>query len=244
MDWIKQNWLKVAFLLLILTAFVVLKDFTSTEPQQALIINTATSAPYTTQILDKKCADAVATQDKYLENEKLSDTFTFEKYAISNVLTTTLANLDINSNPTARMFRTMIREDLEREGVNFAGHYTIAGVGLTGWGGNYWIVDRKNGKAFTFPYMPYLLDYRKDSNLLIMNSKPIIKEALAEAYQYNGPCSDIGGQGILYSDLRPFYFLWENNQLKLLGPTHIKPDINEYWTKSELWKEISTQHKN
>ena len=231
MNWIKQNWVKIGLVLLILVVSVSIKGFTNTRPELALI-GDATSQPSQTKIVDKECANAVSVQDQYLENEKLSEKFTFEEYKIGNIFTTTPADLDINSNLFAREFRTMLRRGLE-EGVNFAGHYSIVSVGMTGWGDNYWIIDRSNGKAYTFPYIGYGLDFRKDSNLIILDSKSVITQAFEEIKPYGGVCypHGIGAQGIMYTDLRPFYFLWDNNNLKLLGPTEIKPPINKFWVE-------------
>jgi len=220
MNWLKQHWVKFSLGVVILITLISIKSWNNNPT----LLITETYGKYPV------CADAILAQSQYLEKEKLSEDFSFEKYVVSNTIITQPADLDINSSQSARDFRTMIRNGL-KEGVNFAGHYSIVGVGMTGWGYNYWIVDRLNGKAYTFPYIQYELDFRKDSDLIIMNSKPIIKKALIEAESFGDICSPygIGAQGILYTDLRPFYFLWEDNKLKLLGPTDIKPPINKFW---------------
>lgn len=184
-----------------------------------------------TKEISIECSNALSKQSQYLETEILSEKYFFEKYPVNDVFIVQPVDLDINSEKSAREFRTMLRQELQEKGVNFAGHYSIVSVGMTGWGDNYWIIDRSNGKAYIFPYISYGLDFRKDSNLIIMDSKPLIQKALAEGKYYNDLCSDwgFGAQEVPYSDLRPFYFLWEDNRLKLLGPTSIKPPISRFW---------------
>lgn len=177
-----------------------------------------------------RCLKGVRDQIEYLNSEILSDVFTFDKYPITDSLKLEPVDLDINSNRFAREFRTMIRQDLEEKGVNFAGHYSIVSVGLTGTGDNHYIVDRSNGKAYTFLYQPGMLDFKKDSNLIIMNPKSYYMKRLQESKAYDEYCdprvyseyADIGA--------RSFYFLWKDNRLQLLGPTNIKPPINTFWT--------------
>lgn len=128
--------------------------------------------------LDKECSLTFLNQIEYLSKEKFSEEFTFDRYKTTDALKKKPADLDINSSNSARMFRTLIRQDLKNNGVNFAGHYTIASVGLTGWQQSYWIVDRSNGKAYEFPYAPHALDFRNNSNLLIIDSRDFILKRL------------------------------------------------------------------
>lgn len=174
--------------------------------------------------LSSECTQAALIQRKYLEKEKLSEKYTFEKYPVNTVSAKNPADLDIESSRSARVFRGAVRGGLE-EGVNFAGRYSIVYVGMTGWGRNYWIVDRVNGKAYEFPYLGYEMDFRRDSNLIILDSKSIIKEAIND----QGVCGSIGAQDIRTTDMKPFYFLWEGDALKLLGPTDINPVKNPFW---------------
>lgn len=131
------------------------------------------------------------------------------------------APLDINSNKFAKRFRTRLREDLKKQGVNFAGSYSIVTVPMTGWGKNYFIIDRKNGKAYLFPYHAVKLDFKKDSNLILMNPKSLIMQI--------DSCLPLGQQTA--HDLRSFYFLWKNNQLVLIGPKDKTPPPNEMWAE-------------
>lgn len=185
--------------------------------------------------LDKECSIALMDQTEYLNKEKFFEEFTFDRYKTTEELKTTPADLDINSSKSARMFRTSIRQDLKDNGVNFSGHYTITnGAGLTGWQNSLWIVDRSNGKAHEFPYAPYALDFRNNSNLLIMDSRDIISKHLSSMKgAYNSPCVNIDRYDIDPSeitDLRPFYFLWQNNELILLAPKTINPPVTRFWS--------------
>ena len=126
---------------------------------------------------NKECFSAYEKQKEYLDNETLSKEFTFDKYKSIYSEPKILKELDLNFSKTAREFRTNIGFQLGDK-VDFDGKYTIVGVGMTGWDGPTWIVDRTNGKAYEFPYQHYYfsLDYKKDSNLIIINSKEKIKE--------------------------------------------------------------------
>jgi hypothetical protein len=73
----------------------------------------------------------------------------FESYRVK-VWSGKSAALNLSSHKLARMYRTSLREQLREEGVNFAGHYTVAAMGcgtgcsITG------IVDARTGRAY-FP---------------------------------------------------------------------------------------------
>lgn len=62
----------------------------------------------------------------------------------------TVAPLSLSSHPLARTYKTLVRQQMRDEGVNFAGHYTLVSMGcgtgcsITG------IVDARNGQAY-FP---------------------------------------------------------------------------------------------
>ncbi|MBU4480681.1 hypothetical protein KKG48_04550 [Patescibacteria group bacterium] len=177
--------------------------------------------------IEAECIRKVSEQKNYLKNETLGDTETFEKYKVDDILQVAPADLNVSSNKFAREFRTRICEELATQGVNFAGSYSIVSVGMTGWGENYYIVDRRNGNAYIFPYYAAFLDFRKDSNLIIMNPKEAILDAMSKKDDLEN-CYWLHQQE--FTDLRPFYFLWENNQLILIGPHDIQPPPNQFWT--------------
>ena len=179
---------------------------------------------------NKECFSAYEKQKEYLDNETLSKEFTFDKYKSIYSEPKILKELDLNFSKTAREFRTNIGFQLGDK-VDFDGKYTIVGVGMTGWDGPTWIVDRTNGKAYEFPYQHYYfsLDYKKDSNLIIINSKEKIKEMHdeQECFYLNITTKDDEILGAY--DLVPHYLLWENNQFKYLGPKEYTPAINYFW---------------
>ena len=179
---------------------------------------------------NKECFSAYEKQKEYLDNETLSKEFTFDKYKSIYSEPKILKELDLNFSKTAREFRTNIGFQLGDK-VDFDGKYTIVGVGMTGWDGPTWIVDRTNGKAYEFPYQHYYfsLDYKKDSNLIIINSKEKIKEMHdeQECFYLNITTKDEEISGAY--DLVPHYLLWENNQFKYLGPKEYTPAINYFW---------------
>ena len=179
---------------------------------------------------NKECLTAYEKQKEYLDNETLFQKFTFDKYKSIYSEPKTLKGLDLNFSKTAREFRTNIGFQLGDK-VDFDGKYTIVGVGMTGWDGPTWIVDRTNGKAYEFPYQHYYfsLDYKKDSNLIILNSKEKIKEMhdMRECFYLNITTKNDEILGAY--DLVPHYLLWENNQFKYLGPEEYTPAINYFW---------------
>ena len=179
------------------------------------------------------CAKATLAQTRYLQDEHLSDEFTFDKYKAEPRLTTKPADLDIDSNKYARAFRTVLRSELKDQGPNFDGHYSLVSVDMTYNGSSYYIVDRANGKAYIFPYSAiYSLDFKKDSNLIVMSSKKnILNDIQSDSYNSCFP-SSYDAERLYNTDARPFYFLWSNNQLTLLGPKNIVPPINELFNQS------------
>lgn len=87
------------------------------------------------------CLHAIAAQK--------SDPPRFEKYS-ADVYAGKPAPLNLNSHRLARMYRTSIREQLHEEGINFAGHYTLAVMGCGTGCSITTIVDARNGNAY-FP---------------------------------------------------------------------------------------------
>ncbi|OGG61667.1 hypothetical protein A3I46_03830 [Candidatus Kaiserbacteria bacterium RIFCSPLOWO2_02_FULL_54_13] len=178
---------------------------------------------------DKNCSQAILAQEQAVNNDPLANAETFEKYPVTNSLQMAPADLDIKSNSFAYEFRGVLMDKLSRVGVNFAGHYSIVYVGMTGWGANYFIVDRSNGKTYIFPYIATFLDFNKDSNLIRMNSKEDVLAWINE--DVPDACMSTGTVGVYYTDARPFYFLWQNNELQQLGPGSSTPPMNPFWTE-------------
>jgi len=177
--------------------------------------------------IEDGCTGGIQNQKIYLQNETLADSETFEKYKTTSTLSSAPADLNVNSDKFAKKFRTNINLGLKNEGVNFAGTYTVVNVGMTGSGSNYYIIDRKNGNAYLFPYFTDYLEFRKDSNLLIMNPKNEILNIINGAKDESDLCWYENQQRFSY--LWPFYFLWKDNQFILLGPHDIDPPLNRFW---------------
>ena len=177
------------------------------------------------------CSQFIIAQEKAINSDPLVNTETFDKYPVASVLQTTPANLDTNSNAFAHEFRSALKDQLSKAGVNFAGHYSIVDVGMTGWGASYYIVDRNNGKAYTFPYEATFLDFREDSNLILMNSKQDILNFIQQSTSPSDPCMSTGTIGVYYTDARPFYLLWQDNKLQVLGSGSSTPPVNPFWTE-------------
>lgn len=124
-----------------------------------------------------------------------------------------LAPLDLRSHPLARKFRTVIREQRQEAGVNFAGHYTIASAGCGTGCSLSAIIDARTGNAY-FPnefngWTGIVGDYegpededpwtyQPGSRLLRAIGRPHIGKLGEERY---------GPSGI-------YYFEWKNNRLR------------------------------
>lgn len=171
------------------------------------------------------CEQALAEQQKYLEGDTYAQQYTFEKYRTAPESNFQVYPLDPNSSRYASEFRTKLKDALNETGINFAGHYSLVSVGMTGWGQNYWIVDRTNGHAYEFPYYAASMEFEKDSSLIVMNSKDSIQALLAQ--QPEGSCYFLNQQQV--SDLRPFYFEWKNNTLTQLAPPTLQAPVNMFW---------------
>jgi hypothetical protein len=131
-----------------------------------------------------------------------------------------VAPLDLRSHPLARKFRTLIRQQLRDEGINFAGHYTLATMGCGTGCSIVAIVDVRNGRA----YFPKELDgwtsivgdydppegedvrtFRASSRLLRAVGRPNIGRAGEERH---------GASGI-------YYYEWTNRRLRLVKFTPV-----------------------
>jgi hypothetical protein len=119
--------------------------------------------------------------------------------------------IDFKRNPDARTFRTRLSEAL-RSGVNFAGHYVVAGWGCgtgcisgaiidTRTGNVYW-PEQFNAMATWYGESDYTdkpVDYRKNSRLLIITGIP-------------GQSDDDAPQ----KPSGVYYYEWKNNRLRQL----------------------------
>jgi len=139
----------------------------------------------------------------------------FENYKIEENYTQKPASLDLNSSYIAKRFKTRLNMAIDN-GVNFAGHYVIGSWGMSGIGSMLVVVDATNGRAYPFPYIAQTgFEFRKDSNLLIIDPSSNFQKKY-----------DNNPENLCYAyleNVRPYYFVWENNQFKLLGPKDNPP---------------------
>lgn len=165
------------------------------------------------------CLALVALIDTRRASAQETDAPRLEDYAVA-VSREKVAPLDLRSHPLARKYRTMIREQLRQEGVNFAGHYTLASAGCGTGCSIGAIIDARTGRAY-FPkelngwtsiigdYDPPegedLWTFRPGSRLLRGLGRPNIGKAGEERY---------GASGI-------YYYEWTNNRLRLVKFTQV-----------------------
>lgn len=180
---------------------------------------------------DTTCKESIALQEDDLKNDNLYKKETFEKYKVEDLYTGLIANLDL-SNKVARLYKTALSQAIKENGVNLAGHYFVVSVPMTGQGENYFIVDVKTGKVYSFPYEATFLDFQRDSSLIVMNSKEAIENYMVGVKDEVDKCISTGVVGLYYSDLRPVYFNWENGKLNLIGPENPLLIEDDFWKKS------------
>ena len=134
------------------------------------------------------------------------------------------AKLDLKSNPTARMYRTLLRQEIS-QGPNFAGYYRVAIWGCGSSCAMFAVVNLKTGrvitpKGFSATSTPLYFDaetqkvfpdsqsegglfgFRKDSRLLVVLGD------LDEDESREGA----------------FYFVLENERLRLIHSTLVEKD--------------------
>ncbi len=103
----------------------------------------------------------------------------FEDFKVNQIYKGKLAEPDFKTDPDAKYFITRIKESCKKEGINFAGHYTIVEWGCGCLCQLMAIVDRINGKIL-FSKIPFDTvdghsgsDYRIDSRMLIVNTEAL-----------------------------------------------------------------------
>jgi len=143
---------------------------------------------------------------------------TFEDFPATTAYTGPIATVDEESHRVAKRFFSYHKTALE-QGVTFAGKYTISNWAFTGWGQMFAVVDVETGAVYPFPYVvDWDIDFRPDSNLIVIN--PI--DSVPEFYTL-GPNADISCDAKWFDDMKTYYFVFEDNQFKLLGPATTTP---------------------
>lgn len=146
--------------------------------------------------------------------QQTADAPRFEDYSVFRWMGK-VKPLNLRSHPLARKYRTLLRQQVKEEGVNFAGRYTLATVGCGTGCSISAIIDARTGRA-SFPnellgwtgivgdYEPSegedLWTYRPGSTLLRLIGRPNIGKVGEERY---------GASGI-------YYYEWKNNRLRLV----------------------------
>lgn len=134
---------------------------------------------------------------------------TFSGYPVT-VEKARVRSIDFKNEPDARAFKTRLTQAI-RGGVNFAGHYVVAGWGCGTGCISGAIIDARNGKVY-WPLPLYALgvwydgasyvekpvEYRKNSRLLIIRGSPGVKD--------NDPEKPNG----------EYHYDWSGNELRLV----------------------------
>lgn len=127
----------------------------------------------------------------------------FEQYPVKPSPPTSPANLDLRSNPVARRYRTVIRQQM-KEGPNLAGHYRVAIWGCGTSCAQFAVVNLKSGRVITAndvesvsgvglyadDFLPstdsegWGFRHRKDSRLLVLVGTINEDEAREGAFYY------------------------------------------------------------
>ncbi len=132
--------------------------------------------------------------------------------------------MDEESHAVAKRFYSYHVAALEK-GVTFAGKYTISDWAYTGIGQMFAVVDVETGKVYPFPYVvDWDFDYRSDSNLIIIN--PI--ESMPDFDDFTDD-ADLSCDTKWYSNMKTYYFVFENNEFKLLGPEDLSGLQTSNW---------------
>ncbi len=138
---------------------------------------------------------------------------TFEEYLTTTTYTGPITTLDEDSHAVAKRFYSYHVAALEK-GVTFAGKYTISDWAFTGWGQMFAVIDVETGKVYPFPYVvDWEFDYRPDSNLIVINPK----DSVPEFDKLDGN-TDVSCDVKWFDNMKTYYFVFENNEYKLLGP--------------------------
>jgi hypothetical protein len=151
--------------------------------------------------------------------QKGADAPRFEDYTVA-VWRGKPAPLNQRSHRLARKYRTLLSQQLREEGVNFAGHYTLATVGCGAGCSISAIIDARTGRAY-FPgellgwtgivgdYDPSEGEepwtYKPGSTLLRLIGRPSIGRVNEERH---------GASGI-------YYYEWKNERLRLVKLTPV-----------------------
>lgn len=153
---------------------------------------------------------------------------TFQDYRVSNVYAGPVATLNEDSHAVAKRFYSYHVTALEK-GVTFAGKYTISDWAFTGWGQMFAVVDVETGNVYPFPYVvDWEFDFKSDSNLIIINPKDSVP-----AFDKLNGTADVNCDVKWFNDMKTYYFVFENNEFRLLGPDDVSGLEASTWLNNE-----------
>lgn len=138
----------------------------------------------------------------------------FEAYPAGSIYAGPLAAPDVRSHPRSRLFRTRIRYGA-RQGVNFAGHYTVAEWGCGAGCAQLAIIDARSGAVFHPKALDHV-DFTGVDNALFDD-----KEGGLLRFRPDSRLIVIIGGVNEASDRRGIsYFVWEKNVLRRILFVH------------------------
>jgi hypothetical protein len=153
---------------------------------------------------------------------------TFEDYPATTTYTGPSATVDEASHAVAKRFYSYHVAALEK-GVTFAGKYTISDWAYTGLGQMFAVVDVETGEVYPFPYVvDWEFDFKPDSNLIVINPKDSVP-----AFDKLDGTADVSCDVKWFDDMKTYYFVFENNEFRLLGPEDTSGLATSSWLSYE-----------
>ena len=153
---------------------------------------------------------------------------TFKDYPVTTRYTGPVATLNEESHAVAKRFYSYHVAALEK-GVTFAGKYTISDWAYTGVGQMFAVIDVETGDVFPFPYVvDWEFDFKPDSNLIVVNPKDSVP-----AFDKLDGTADVSCDVKWFDDMKTYYFVFENNEFKLLGPDDTSGLATSSWLSYE-----------
>ncbi|MBF9254352.1 hypothetical protein I2I11_13685 [Pontibacter sp. 172403-2] len=150
--------------------------------------------------LEKQLArDSVKTPISSNENPDLYDQYRITlqeyessgNYAVTDMYSGRLSPLDEADNAEAHTYKTALNEGL-KEGVNFAGKYTVVTIGCGTGCQTHYVVDRETGRVLDKVQSSIGAKYSPDSRLFIINPPD-------SAINYN-ECQDCAPRAYVFED--------------------------------------------
>jgi hypothetical protein len=153
---------------------------------------------------------------------------TFEDYPVTTTYTGPVATLDEESHAVAKRFYSYHVVALDK-GVTFAGKYTISDWAYTGVGQMFAVIDVETGDVYPFPYLvDWEFDFRPNSNLIVINPKDSVP-----AFDKLDGTADVSCDVKWFDDMKTYYFVFEDNEFKLIGPEDVSGLITAEWLSDE-----------